>query len=160
MHARQILWNKFICFCLIWNNSTHICVNQFEGINWLPITDCFEQCSSSITFNCFNNKSVYMNHIFKPKVVPIPAQECLSAKLINLSEKLITNKKRLSMQLQIFGTAYQILWKQLKTLIPKNTDRVKNIFFTDWGRERKKNYVYIYIYKTENCINVCVRLKN
>ena len=34
-----------------------------------------------------------MNHVFKPKVVPIPAQECLSAKLINLSEKLITNKK-------------------------------------------------------------------
>ena len=46
----QILQNKYICFCLNLNSRVHIGLPEFEKINWLPINDRFEQCSSSLTF--------------------------------------------------------------------------------------------------------------
>ena len=44
----QTLQNKCICFCSNLNNKGHIGLTEFEKINWLPITDRFEQCISSM----------------------------------------------------------------------------------------------------------------
>ena len=62
----QILQNKCICFCLNLDSKTHIGLVEFEKINWLTINDRFEQCISSMTFECFNYlRPLYMNDVFK-----------------------------------------------------------------------------------------------
>lgn len=60
--------DKCICSRLNLNVRANITtLNEFEKINWLPINDCFEQCSNAKTFNVFNNSSpAYMNFVFKP----------------------------------------------------------------------------------------------
>ena len=40
----QIAQNKCIRFCLFLGNRTHIGVNEFRKINWLPTRERFEQC--------------------------------------------------------------------------------------------------------------------
>ena len=53
--------------CLNLNNRAYIGLTEFEKINWLPITDQFEQCICSMAFKCFNSVSpLYANDVFKP----------------------------------------------------------------------------------------------
>ena len=65
----QILQNKCIRFCLNLDSKAHIGLTKFDKINWLPISDRFEQCISLMTlkdFKYFNYLSpLYMNDVFK-----------------------------------------------------------------------------------------------
>ena len=63
----QTFQNKCIRFCLQLGNRTHIGVDEFREINWLNVTDRFNQCVSASVFKYFNNKSpTYMAEIFNP----------------------------------------------------------------------------------------------
>ena len=58
----QTSQNKCIRFCLQLDKMTHISHKEFETLNWLPVTERFNQCINSIAFkyisdqchNCLN----------------------------------------------------------------------------------------------------------
>ena len=52
----QTSQNKCICFCLHLDNMTHISHKEFETLNWLPVTERFNQCINSIVFKYVNNQ--------------------------------------------------------------------------------------------------------
>ena len=59
--------NKCIRFCLQLGNRTHIGTSEFKSINWLNVTDRFEQCASTSIFKYFHNNSPsYMAEIYNP----------------------------------------------------------------------------------------------
>ena len=63
----QIAQNKCIRFCLNMGNRTHIGIEEFKKINWLPTRERFEQCVCVGAYKFFNNLSPsYMSDIFNP----------------------------------------------------------------------------------------------
>ena len=45
---------------------THISHKVFEILNWLPVTERFNQCINSIVFKYVNNQcSNYLNEVFQ-----------------------------------------------------------------------------------------------
>ena len=63
----QTSQNKCIRFCLQLGNRSHIGVDEFKKINWLSVTDRFDQCVCASLFKFFNKKSPpYMAEIFNP----------------------------------------------------------------------------------------------
>ena len=63
----QTFQNKCIRFCLQLGNRTHIGTAEFKSINWLNVTDRFEQCASTSVFKYFHNNSPsYMAEIYSP----------------------------------------------------------------------------------------------
>ena len=44
----QTSWNKCMHFCLQLDKMTHISHKEFETLNWLPVTERFNQCNNSI----------------------------------------------------------------------------------------------------------------
>ena len=63
----QTFQNKCIRFCLQLGNRTHIGTAEFKSINWLNVTDRFEQCASTSVFKYFHNNSPsYMAEIYNP----------------------------------------------------------------------------------------------
>ena len=45
---------------------THISHKQFETLNWLPVTERFNQCINSIVFKYMNNQCPnYLNEVFQ-----------------------------------------------------------------------------------------------
>ena len=63
----QTFQNKCIRFCLQLGNRTHIGTAEFKSINWLNVTDRFEQCASTSVFKFFHNNSPsYMAEIYNP----------------------------------------------------------------------------------------------
>ena len=61
----QIAQNKCIRFCLGLDNRTHIGVNEFKKINWLPVENRYEQCVFVSAFKfCYGLGPAYMSDIF------------------------------------------------------------------------------------------------
>jgi len=61
----QIAQNKCIRFCLGLDNRTHIGVNEFKTINWLPVQNRYEQCVSVSAFKfCKGLGPAYMPDIY------------------------------------------------------------------------------------------------
>lgn len=61
----QVAQNKCIRFCLGLENRTHIGVNEFVAINWLPVQNRFEQCVSVSAFKfCKGMGANYMSDIY------------------------------------------------------------------------------------------------
>ena len=53
------------------NNRAHIRRNEFKQINWLPVSNCFKQIISSMSFKFCNNTSPpYVSDVFKPAGQP------------------------------------------------------------------------------------------
>ena len=46
----QIAQNKCIRFCLDLENMSHIGVDEFKAIHWLPVQSRYEQCGSVSVF--------------------------------------------------------------------------------------------------------------
>ena len=64
-HRIQITQNKRIRFCLQVDKLKHISHEEFELLNWSPLTYIFEQCISSICFKYFNEQCPnYTNEVF------------------------------------------------------------------------------------------------
>ena len=54
------------CFCLQLDKRTHISHKEFEILNWLLVTERFNQCINSIVFTYVNNQwANYLNIIFQ-----------------------------------------------------------------------------------------------
>jgi len=61
----QIAQNKCIRFCLGLENRTHVGINEFVTINWLPVQNRFEQCVSVSAFKfCKGMGADYMSDIY------------------------------------------------------------------------------------------------
>ena len=62
----QTSQNKYVRFCLQLNKMTHISHKEFETLNWLPVTEIFNQCINSIVFKYVNNQCPnYVNEVFQ-----------------------------------------------------------------------------------------------
>ena len=62
----QTSQNKCICFCLQLDKMTHMSHKEFEILNWLPVTERFNQCINSIVFKYVNNQCPnYLNEVFQ-----------------------------------------------------------------------------------------------
>ena len=62
----QTSQNKCIRFCLQLDKMTHISHKEFETLNWLPVTERFNQCINSIVFKYVNNQCPnYLNEVFQ-----------------------------------------------------------------------------------------------
>ena len=48
--------NKCIRFCLQLDKMTHISRKEFETLNWLPVTERFNQCITSTVFKHLNDQ--------------------------------------------------------------------------------------------------------
>ena len=60
----QTSQNKCIYFCL--HKMTHIFHKEFDNLNWLPVTEWFNQCINSIVFKYVNDQCInYLNDIFQ-----------------------------------------------------------------------------------------------
>ena len=60
----QTSQNKCIYFCL--HKMTYIFHKEFENLNWLPVTEWFDQRINSIVFKYVNDQCInYLNDIFQ-----------------------------------------------------------------------------------------------
>ena len=63
-HRIQTTQNKCMRFCLRLDKLKHICHEEFERLNWLPVTYRFKQCVISIAFKYFNGLCPnYLNEV-------------------------------------------------------------------------------------------------
>ena len=57
--------SKCMCFCLQLDKLKHIYYEEFECLNWLPVTYRFKQCVNTIVFKYFNEHGPnYLNEVF------------------------------------------------------------------------------------------------
>ena len=63
----QTIQNKCIRFCLHLDSRSHIGIEDFEQINWLPVFKRFNQCICCNAFKFFNgNCPLYLYDLYKP----------------------------------------------------------------------------------------------
>ena len=64
-HRIQTTQNKCMRFCLQLDKLKHISHEEFERLNWLPVTYRFKQCVNAVAFKYFNEHCPnYLNEIF------------------------------------------------------------------------------------------------
>ena len=62
----QTTQNKCVRFCLNLDKMTHTSQNEFEKLNWLPISNRINQCILSTTFKFVNDMGPnYLNEVFQ-----------------------------------------------------------------------------------------------
>ena len=62
----QTTQNKYVRFSLNLDKMAHISQNEFEKLNWLPISDRINQCVLSTTFKFANDIGPnYLNEVFQ-----------------------------------------------------------------------------------------------
>ena len=62
----QTSQNKWIRFCLQLDKMTYISHKELETLNWLPLTERFNQCINSIAFKYVNDQCPnYLNEVFQ-----------------------------------------------------------------------------------------------
>ena len=67
-HKIQTTQNKCMCFCLQLDKIKHISNQEFERLNWFPVTYRFKQCVNAIAFKYFNEQCPnYLNKVFSIK---------------------------------------------------------------------------------------------
>ena len=64
-HRIQTTQNKWTRLCLQLNQSKHISNEEFEHLNWLPVSYRFKQCVNLIVFRYFSKQCInYLNEVF------------------------------------------------------------------------------------------------
>ena len=54
-----------VCFCLQLGELKHISHDEFERLNWLPVTYRFKQCGNAIPFKHLNERCPdYLNEVY------------------------------------------------------------------------------------------------
>ena len=62
----QSIQNKCVRFCLNFDKMAHISQNEFEKLNWLPLSHRINQCILSTTFKFVNDTGPnYLNEVFQ-----------------------------------------------------------------------------------------------
>ena len=139
----QIAQNKCIRFCLGLENRTHIGVDEFVSINWLPTKQRFEQCVCVSVFKFFKETTPnYVSEIYHP---------------INQSHDTRRSKNKLHLPLCTKNSGQKALsfmgpklWNNLSSNVKSVSDinlnkfkhDIKEIFFEDL--KKKENDIYIY----------------
>ena len=68
----QTTQNSCIRYCLALNDTSHIGKNEFEKMNWLPVSNRVEQCLAVTAYNFKNPLSPkYMGDIYSLQISPI-----------------------------------------------------------------------------------------
>ena len=63
----KTIQNKCIRFCLQVDSRSHIRIKEFEQINWLPVSERFNQCICSNAFKLLNeNCPLILCDLYKP----------------------------------------------------------------------------------------------
>ena len=64
-HIIQTTQNKCMSFCLYLDKLKHISHEEFEHLNWLPMTYRFKQSVNSVVFKYFNEQCPdYLSEVF------------------------------------------------------------------------------------------------
>ena len=68
-HRIQAIQNKCMRFCLQLDKLKHISHEEFQSLNWLPVSYRFKQCVNAIVFKYFNEQCPnYLNEVFDDAV--------------------------------------------------------------------------------------------
>ena len=111
--------NKCIRFCLMKDSRSHIGLDDFTAINWLPVGHRANQIVSSLAYKFFNDHSpVYMNCVFTQGSQRGVATRRSFQKLILPSRKTVPGQRSLS-----YLGPY--LWNQLSESL-KNCSNVNS----------------------------------
>ena len=137
----QIAQNKCIRFCLSLENRTHIGIDEFRKINWLPTRERFEQCVCLGAFQFCNNLSpASMSAIFVRSNTLHNTRKSthmlrVSAKNTNLGQQGLS---------YIGPKFWNILSSKIKLSTSENyfEDAIKYYFFTQL--QKTENYPFLY----------------
>ena len=136
----QTFQNKCIRFCLQLGNRTHIGIDEFKEINWLNVSDRFDQCVSANIFKYFNNKCPkYMAEIYNPISRNAIGTRNSFLKLNQPSRKT----KQCQNCLSYIGPS---IWNKLPVKEAKSLNSFKHNVKSHFLNEREKNENNIYIF--------------
>ena len=134
--------NKCIRFCLQLGNRSHIGLNELKKINWLNVSDRFDQCVSSSAFKFFNNNSpTYMSEIYNPVSKNGINTRNGFLKLQQPSRKTKQGQNCLS----YFGPS---IWNKLPERIKDSNNlnnfkhKIKDHYFKEREKRDKNDYVF------------------
>ena len=136
-HRIQTTQNKCIRFCLQLDKLKHLSHEEFEGLNWLPVTYIFKQCVNIIAFKYFNEQCPnYLNEVFNVAAENNFQLRGSFQKFQNVHfVKLIPVKLLSHILVQLFGIKLKILipsniiWKNISYM---NLKIVTTLFKFNW----------------------------
>ena len=137
----QIAQNKCIRFCLGLDNRTHIGVNEFKTINWLPVRNRYEQCVSVSAFKlCKVLGPAYMSDIYS--LVENPRSTRRSEYRMKQPFK-VTNMGQSSIS-YVGPKVWNTLPRECKSEDSLNNfkHKIKDQFFENIQREADDIYIY------------------
>ena len=137
----QIAQNKCIRFCLGLDNRTHIGVNEFKNINWLPVRNRYEQCVSVSAFKfCKELGPAYMSDIYS--LVENPRSTRRSEYRMKQPFK-VTNMGQSSIS-YVGPKVWNTLPRECKSEDNLNNfkHKIKDQFFENIQREADDIYIY------------------
>ena len=136
-------WLRLFLHLNTLDHLSHIGVDEFREINWLNVTDRFNQCVSASVFKYFNNISpTYMAEIFNPISRNDIGTRNSFLKLTQLSRRTKQGQNCLS----FIGPS---IWNKLPEIIKDSNNlnsfkhKVKEHFLNE--NERRENNIYIFI---------------
>jgi len=138
----QTFQNKCIRFCLLLDDRTHVGLNEFEKINWLPVDHRFRQCLSTNAFKFFEDKCpLYMKDIFDISCINRISTRNSAKKLNQPLRRTNYGKNCISF---LTPSVWNSMPDSLKDCENLNTfkHRVKAHFFEEM--KKKENSIYNY----------------
>lgn len=125
----QICQNKCIRFCLSLGNRSHIGANEFKAINWLPVTERFQQCVVTHIFKHKNELAPkHMHEIFTAADQTRIQTRASNQKLIHPHCNKVSGYKTIS-------NLGPILWNKLPNQVKSSNNvntfkhRIKDLYF-------------------------------
>ena len=136
----QIYQNKCIRFCLFLENRSHLGVQEFKEINWLPTSVRFEQCICSTTYKFCNDASpAYMSDIFEK--INSNYNTRRSTKMLLLPRKNTSNGQK---GLSYLGPKYwNILPSEIK--LSSSTNAFKHAIKSEFYNSKKLKMIHMFI---------------
>ena len=137
----QIAQNKCIRFCLFLGNRSHVGINEFRNINWLPRRERFERCVCVGSYKfCKSTSPAYMSDLFERS--DITHNTRTSTLLLNQPSR----KKKLGQQsLSYLGPKF---WNPLpsKIKLSANANSFKHGIKEEYFIQLKKEENYPFCY--------------
>ena len=137
----QTAQNKCIRFCLGLENRSHVGINEFKAINWLPVQSRYEQCVSVSVFKfCKNLGPAYMSDMYSLIEKPRETR--------NFRYKLKLPLKSTNMGQNSASYVGPKIWNnltnecKLEENLNKFKHKIKDTFFRNI--QRADNDIYIY----------------
>ena len=136
----QIAQNKCIRFCLSLGNRSHIGVNEFKEINWLPVKERAHQCINVSIFKYFKN----MCPAYSSEMFIVADQSRFTRNSVMKLNLPFRNRNTGQNCISYLGPK---IWNKLPSHI-KLCDsinsfkhKIKDKYFADMKKKRKKIYI-------------------